>query len=171
MTDLSFPNGFLWGAATSSHQVEGGNVANDWWAWEKRVQPEIKQSGNACDQWNRWPSDVELISELGHNAHRLSLEWSRIEPEPDVFDEATLSHYADILQALRAKGIKTVVTLHHFTNPEWLAALGGWSSSCVVKYFVRYVDVVTRRLGSEIDMLLTINEPGVYAFMSYQIGA
>ncbi len=171
MIKLSFPSSFLWGAATSSHQVEGGNVANDWWAWEKRVQPEIKQSGNACDQWNRWPSDVELISELGHNAHRLSLEWSRIEPEPDVFDEATLCHYADILQALRAKGIKTVVTLHHFTNPEWLAALGGWSSSCVVKYFVRYVDVVTRRLGSEIDMLLTINEPGVYAFMSYQIGA
>ncbi len=161
----------MWGAATSSHQVEGENITNDWWAWEKRVQPESKQSGDACDQWNRWPSDVELISALGHNAHRLSLEWSRIEPEPGAFDEAALSHYADVLRALHAKGIKTVVTLHHFTNPQWLATLGGWSESCVVKYFVRYAEVVTRHLGSEIDILLTINEPSVYAFMSYQIGA
>lgn len=114
---------------------------------------------------------MKLIRELGHNAHRLSLEWSRIEPEPGVFDETVLSHYKEVLQALQAKGIKTIVTLHHFTNPQWLAALGGWSESCVVKYFTRYVETVTRSLASHIDILLTINEPGVYAFMSYQLGA
>lgn len=169
-TSSSFPSSFLWGASTSSHQVEGQNTRNDWWSWEKRVQPISKQSGDACDQWNRWPEDVALIEDLSHNAHRLSLEWSRIEPEPGVFDETALSHYREVLQALQAKGIKTIVTLHHFTNPVWLTALGGWSASCVVKYFARYAETVVRHLGLHIDYLVTINEPGVYAFMSYRIG-
>ncbi len=189
MPSLPFPPGFLWGAATSSHQVEGNNTLNDWYTWEKRVQPaekwsglasdqwnrweedvELKWSGLASDQWNRWEEDVELIRDLGHNAHRLSLEWSRIEPRPGEFDEAALDHYQQLLQALHAKGIKTVVTLHHFTNPLWLSEMGGWLSSCVVKRFTTYVEVVIKKLGADIDILLTINEPGVYAFMSYQAG-
>ncbi len=171
MSKLNFPQGFLWGAATSSHQVEGGNDQNDWWEWEKRTQPSEKQSKNACNQWNNWPEDVELIAELGHTATRLSLEWSRIEPKPDEFDQAALDHYRDFLIALRAKGIKTVVTLHHFTNPLWVSEFGGWSNSCVVKRFNSYAERVLQDLAPYIDILLTINEPGVYAFMSYQIGA
>ncbi|MBP9762398.1 glycoside hydrolase family 1 protein [Patescibacteria group bacterium] len=162
---------FLWGAATSSHQVEGNNQLNDWWDWEKRNQPETKQSGLACDQWQRWEEDVVLIKELGHNAHRLSLEWSRIEPTEGVFDETALDHYKLILQTLHKHGIKTVVTLHHFTNPQWLMVNGGWVNSCVVKRFSRYVEKVIQVLGNEMDFVLTINEPGVYAFMSYQVGA
>ena len=87
MNKLPFPTDFLWGAATSSHQVEGGNNRNDWWAWEKRVQPKEKQSGAAADQWNSWEEDVALIKELGHTCHRLSLEWSRVEPEDGIFNE------------------------------------------------------------------------------------
>jgi beta-glucosidase len=170
MNPLPFPAGFLWGAATSSHQVEGGNVRNDWWAWEERTQPSAKRSGQACDQWNCWKEDVDLMQELGHNAHRLSLEWSHIEPQEGVFDEAALTHYKKLLQALRARGIKTIVTLHHFTNPQWLSEKGGWLQSCVVKQFTRYAEVAVKNLGTEIDVLLTINEPGVYAFMSYQAG-
>lgn len=170
MDSFPFPKDFWWGAATSSHQVEGTNQNNDWWAWEQRVQPTEKRSGMACDQWNRWREDVELIQSLGHNAHRLSLEWSRIEPEPGVFDESVLAHYRELLDTLQRKGIKTVVTLHHFTNPQWLVELGGWSASCVVKRFRSYAAKVIAELGSSIDLLLTINEPGVYAFMSYQVG-
>lgn len=168
---LPFPPGFLWGASTSSHQVEGGNTKNDWWAWEVQAKPSHERSGVACDQWNRWEEDVALMAELGHNAHRLSLEWSRIEPEEGVFDPTAIEHYRLFLHALRAKGIKTVVTLHHFTNPTWLVAHGGWTSSCVVKRFTRYAEYVMQELGQEVDVLLTINEPGVYAFMSYQVGA
>jgi beta-glucosidase len=162
---------FLWGAATSSHQVEGGNQLNDWWEWEKRVQPKAKHSGIACDQWVRWEEDVTLIKELGQNAHRLSLEWSRIEPTEGTFDEAALAHYKNLLQTLHRNRIMTVVTLHHFTNPQWLMANGGWTNACVVKRFGRYVQKVIEALGDEIDIVLTINEPGVYAFMSYQVGA
>ncbi len=165
-----FPKDFLWGASTSSHQVEGENDKNDWWTWERTHQPSERQSGHACDQWYRWPEDAELIKALGHNSHRLSLEWSRIEPTEGVFDESALIHYQTLLSTLQASGIKTVVTLHHFTNPKWMAEKGGWRSSCVVKYFVRYVERVVSVLGSQIDYLITINEPTVYAFMSYRAG-
>lgn len=170
MKPLPFPPDFLWGAATSSHQVEGGNTNNDWWAWEERVQPPEKRSGQAADQWHRWSDDVQLIKELGHNAHRLSLEWSRIEPQEGVFDEDAIAHYKQLLSTLQSRGIKTVVTLHHFTNPQWLSAKGGWLSSCVVKDFTRYTEKVVGSLGKHIDYLITINEPGVFAFMSYQAG-
>ncbi len=167
----SSPLPFLWGAATSSHQVEGDNHLNDWWAWELDHQSSDKQSGHACDQWNRWKTDCSLIKDLGHNAHRLSLEWSRIEPEDGYFDQAAIEHYRVFLRTLRTQGIRTIVTLHHFTNPTWLAAQGGWTNSCVVKRYCRYVERVITDLGSEIDIVLTINEPGVYAFMSYQAGS
>lgn len=170
MQPIPFPPNFLWGAATSSHQIEGGNINNDWWDWEGRVQPPEKRSGETSDQWNRWPEDAVLMEDLGHNAHRLSLEWSRIEPQEGIFDEAALAHYKELLKILQAHGIKTVVTLHHFTNPQWLAAGGGWSSSCVVKRYTRYATQVVATLGEHIDYLITINEPGVYAFMSYQTG-
>lgn len=167
---LSFPEDFLWGAATSSHQVEGGNTLNDWWAWEQTLPLSDSRSNQACNHWNTWKADVQLIHELGHTAHRLSIEWSRIEPESGVFDEGAIAHYRDVLRGLKARGIKTVVTLHHFTNPKWLAAQGGWLKSCVVKRYLRYVEKVVRELGSEMDFILTLNEPGVYAYMSYRAG-
>lgn len=165
-----FPSDFLWGAATSSHQVEGNNRQNDWWAWEQAHQSAKKQSGPACDQWNRWKEDCVLIKTLGHNAHRLSLEWSRIEPEEGCFNPSAINHYRNLLETLRREGIQTIVTLHHFTNPQWLAAKGGWTNSCVVKHYCQYIEKVMAELGSEIDVVLTINEPSVYAYMSYTAG-
>ena len=167
-----FPEGFLWGAATSSHQVEGNNVNNDWWDWEQlpgKVAHGDK-SGDACDQYNRYRQDFEMARDLGHNAHRLSLEWSRIEPEEGRFDQGAIEHYRDVLGTLKSLGIATMVTLHHFTNPRWLAAKGGWLRPEVVGLFERYSRHVAVELGDLVDLWVTINEPMVYATQSFLFG-
>ena len=169
---LEFPQGFLWGAATSSHQVEGGASNNDWWEWE-RLGGKIADgttSETACDQYNRYEEDFDLAKQLGHNAHRLSLEWSRIEPEEGVFSSKQLTHYRHVLEALLRRGIEPVVTLHHFTNPLWLARQGGWENAKAVEYFTRYAKVVAGELGQFVQFWNTINEPSVYSYLSYVEG-
>lgn len=169
---LEFPEKFLWGAATAAHQVEGGNSNNDWWEWERRGGKiaDGTTSETACDQYNRYEEDFDLAAKLGHNAHRLSLEWSRIEPQEGGFSSSGIDHYRRVLEALRARGIEPVVTLHHFTNPLWLAREGGWENAKVVEYFTRYAKVVASELGGLVKFWNTINEPMVYAFESYVEG-
>ena len=170
---LEFPQGFLWGAATASHQVEGGNSNNDWWGWE-RLGGKIADgttSETACDQYNRYEEDFDLAKKLGHNTHRLSLEWSRIEPKEGVFSSTQLKHYRRVLEALCNRGIEPMVTLHHFTNPIWLAGSGGWENGKVVEYFARYAKVVAGELGGVVRLWNTINEPTVYSYLSYVEGA
>ncbi len=167
---IRFPKHFLWGSATSSHQVEGDNSLNDWWAWEQ-TQPITHRSGKACDSWHRWQEDLQLLQELGQNAYRFSFEWSRIEPKEGMFDQVAIAHYRTILEACRARGITSIVTFHHFTNPNWLAEKGGWREASAVEAFAEYAERCLHELGELIDILITINEPQVYAFMSYQIGA
>jgi len=162
-----FPKGFLWGAATSSHQVEGGNENCDWWKFE--IERKLELSGAACDQYSKYEEDAELISSLGQNAHRLSLEWSRIEPTPGVFDEEAIEHYRKVLSALKSRGIKVALTIHHFTNPSWLGA-EGWERHSVVKHFTRFVDRVVREYDELVDLWITINEPMVFLFMGWQAG-
>ena len=124
MTPKRFPPGFLWGTATSAHQVEGQNTNNQWWDWEQ--QPgriwHGDKSGDACDWWRNAETDFDRMTALGQNAHRLSIEWSRIEPCEGMFDPAALARYRAMLQGLRDRGITPMVTLHHFTNPRWLEA-------------------------------------------------
>lgn len=164
-----FPAGFLWGAATSAHQVEGGNRTNDWWQAEQSGALPFA-SGDACDHYRRYATDFDLARSAGHNAHRLSIEWSRVEPEDGVFDEAALAHYQAVVQALRARGLEPVVTLHHFTNPVWLAARGGWLDRATPERFKRYAAVVARALAAEVRWWVTINEPTVYAKNAYVSG-
>lgn len=167
-----FPEGFLWGAATSSHQVEGNNVNNDWWDWEQ-LPGKIAhgdKSGDACDQYNRYRQDFAMARDLGHNAHRLSLEWSRIEPAGGRFDRGAIEHYRDVLGTLKSFGMATMVTLHHFTNPRWLAAKGGWARPEVVGLFERYSRHVAEQLGDLVDLWVTINEPMVYATHGFLFG-
>ena len=161
---LEFPEGFLWGAATAAHQVEGGNRNNDWWEWE-HVGGKIVDgttSETACEQYTRYEEDFDLARRLGHNAHRLSLEWSRIEPEEGTFSTEAISHYRQVIEALREREIEPFVTLHHFTNPIWLARQGGWENAKVVEYFTRYAKVVAGELGGRVKFWNTINEPMVY---------
>lgn len=167
-----FPVGFLWGAATSSHQVEGNNVSNDWWDWEQlpgKVAHGDK-SGDACDQYRRYPQDFAMAQDLGHNAHRFSIEWSRIEPAEGRFDRGAIEHYRDVLKTLKSRGMAAMLTLHHFTNPRWLAAKGGWERPWVVELFEKYSRHVAEELGDLVDFWITINEPMVYAVQSFLLG-
>lgn len=157
-----FPAGFLWGAATAAHQVEGDNRGSDWWAAEQAgLLPH--RSGRACAHLERFEQDFDMARAHGHNAHRLSLEWSRLEPEPGRFDEAAFDHYRRVLDALRTRAVEPVVTLHHFTAPAWFAERGGWLAADSVERFGRYVDEVVGRLGERIRWWITVNEPTVLA--------
>lgn len=157
---------FLYGAATSAHQVEGNNVHNDWWMWE-RGDTKRHRSGKAVDHYSRFREDLALAASLGHNAHRLSLEWSRIEPNEGKWNQKEIAHYREVLSELKKLGLTSFVTLHHFTNPIWLARKGGWENPETVRLFQRYTEKVAEELGDLIDFWVTINEPVVYAMQSY----
>lgn len=166
---LEFPKNFLWGAATSSHQVEGDNVNNDWWAFEQ-TRPEKYRSGKACNQYELYNQDFKLASDLGHNSHRLSIEWSRIEPEKGKFNEEEIEHYRQVLKSLKDKGFTVMLTLNHFTLPLWLAKKGGWESLFAPKYFERFVKKVVPEFKDYVDLWVTINEPGVIVWQCYLLG-
>jgi beta-glucosidase len=165
-----FPPGFLWGASTASHQVEGGNQWNDWWQAEQ-AGTVPHRSDRACGQYERFASDFDMAREWGHNAHRLSIEWSRIEPSQGKWNEAALDHYRQVIRALRERGIEPLVTLHHFTNPRWFADRGGWVRGDSVQLFARYVTEVVKRLAGEVRYWLPINEPTVYIKRAYVAGS
>jgi len=164
-----FPSDFLWGAATSAHQVEGGNTNNDWSAWEEggRVR---SPAGLACDHFNRFREDFDLAKHLLHNAHRFSLEWSRIEPEEGRFSDEGLQHYRDVIESLKSRGIEPVVTIHHYTIPRWLAAKGGWDNDAIERYFVAYVTRVVEAYGDLVRWWITLNEPVVQVFKGWLVG-
>ena len=167
--DLQFPRSFLWGTATAAHQVEGGNVDSDWWDWEQRPGRvrDGSRSGLACDHYRRFRDDFDLLSGLHQNSHRLSVEWSRIEPRPGEFDREAIRHYREVLEALRDRGIEPLVTLHHFTNPLWFSRQGAWEDLSAIDVFVRFVRLVVREYGDLVRRWVTINEPVVYAQMGY----
>ena len=151
---------FLWGAATAAHQIEGGNVNSDYWVMEHVPGTYFKDpSGDACDSFVRWREDMALIRSAGLNSYRFSVEWARIEPEPGEFSEAALAHYRRICVECREAGITPVVTLHHFSSPRWVAAMGGWEDFAVVDRFVRYAERTARALAGVVDWFCTMNEP------------
>jgi len=160
MSDKKFPEGFYWGAATASYQVEGGITNNDWAlaAEEGRVP----FCGIACDHYNRYKEDFDLAQELGHNAHRFSVEWARIEPEEGKFDEREIEHYRDVLNNLRARNIEPFITLWHFTLPLWFSNKGGFEQEDSAEIFARYCTYVVQKLGDLCVNFSTINEPSVY---------
>ncbi|HSQ61440.1 MAG TPA: family 1 glycosylhydrolase, partial [Acidobacteriota bacterium] len=166
------PSPFLWGVGTSAHQVEGGNDRNDWWDWERRPGAIHggARSGDACLHWERFESDLDLVRALGLNAYRFSVEWSRLEPEPGAYDDAALAHYRAVASACRARGLEPVVTLHHFTNPRWFAAAGGWETPANLPGFARFARWAGAGLGDLVDRWITVNEPEVLGFYGYDSG-
>ena len=167
-----FPPGFMWGTATSAHQVEGGNRHNDWWRFEHQpgAIADGTLSGDACRHYQRFDEDFALAAADGHNAHRLSLEWSRIEPERDRVDRAAVAHYHAVFESLRRHRLTPIVTLHHFTNPLWIADQGGWENRDTLERYAGFVRLCAREYGGEVDWWCTVNEPEVYAFRSYSEG-
>ena len=166
--DITFPEGFLWGAATAAHQIEGGNVNNDSWAREH--QPDsgyAESSGDACDSLHRWPEDIALVSAMGLGAYRFSLEWSRIEPAEGEFSTAALDHYRRICAACCQRNIDPVVTFHHFTTPTWFNARGGWEAVDAPETFARFVARAGGHLGDLIGWACTLNELNLIGARGY----
>lgn len=158
---IAFPDGFLWGTATAAHQVEGGNDNNDWYAWEQQAGNIANGdvSGEAADHYDRFDEDFALAASLGQNAHRFSIEWSRVEPSRDVWDEAEIAHYQAVLDSLASHGLKPLVTLEHFTVPLWVADLQGWSNPEVAGEFTEFASRMAAEFGGQVDDWLTFNEP------------
>jgi beta-glucosidase len=163
---MRFPDGFLWGAATAGHQVEGGNVNSDCWylEWAKGSMF-AEPSGDACDHYHRYGEDVAILAGLGCNAYRFSIEWARVEPEEGFFSRAELDHYRRMLASCVEHGVTPVVTYNHFTVPRWFAAAGGWASGAAADRFARYASRVTERLGDLVPWACTLNEPNVMALL------
>ena len=168
-----FPRGFLWGTATAAHQVEGFNSNNQWWEWEQTPGKIIHgdKSGAACDWWNgKWRDDLDRAVENGQNTHRLSIEWSRVQPNIDEWDEDAVDRYIEILRGLVERNLTPFVTLHHFSNPLWLSEFGAWENEESIHYFEEYVRRVVDVLKDYVTYWVTINEPNVYTFLSYLTG-
>jgi beta-glucosidase len=192
---LKFPKDFFWGAATSAHQVEGGND-NDWTLWEKknarRLAREAKNcwqkwqreefpemlesvnyiSGRACDHYNLFNEDFNLAKRLGHNAHRFSIEWSRVEPEGGKFNEKEIKHYQVVIESLRKRGLEPFLTLYHWTLPVWFVKKGGWLNKDAPEYFARYAEKVLSQSFTKgwVKFCITLNEPQIYASQSFLRG-
>lgn len=190
--ELQFPKKFLWGASISTHQVEGGND-NQWTVWELEtaqvkvaqapynykhldIWPEIQSdalnpsnyvSGKATDHYNRYETDFDLAKKIHLNTLRVGIEWSRIEPEEGVFEPEAVEHYRRYFNALKKRGITPVITLWHWTFPEWFGKKGGFLRRRNIKYFTRYINFITQELGTFFGYVITLNEPTVYAAMSY----
>jgi len=177
MKNLKFPENFIWGTAISAYQTEGNNKNTDWWAWEqetfktpgKKKYP-LEKSGIACDFYNKYEEDFDLCKKLNNNAVRLSVEWARIEPQEGIWDKREIEHYKKVLRSAQNKGLKTFVTLHHFTNPLWFSKKGGWQNPKSAKYFERYAKKCAEEFGEWMNVVLTINEPQTLALMAYVRG-
>lgn len=171
---FTFPTGFLWGSATASHQVEGNNTNNDWYAWEQTPGKIINgdKSGKACDWWNgrRWREDFDRARETYQNAHRFSIEWSRVQPEADRWDESAIDRYREMLLGLKERDMVPMVTLFHFSSPLWFVEMGGWENEAAVDLFEAYVRRMVSALKAHCNLWVTINEPNVYAVGGWMAG-
>ena len=163
---FAFPDDFLWGASTAGHQVEGGNVNADIWPLEWD-EPSLftEPSGDACDHYHRYPEDIATLADLGLNAYRFSLEWSRIEPEPGYFSRAALDHYRRMIATCLEHDVTPVVTYSHFTTPRWFAGRGGWGGPDAVTRFARFAEKATAHLGDLLGWVATLNEPNVITML------
>lgn len=157
-----FPDGFLWGAATSGHQVEGGNINSDYWEREWAEGTNFAEpSGDTVDHYHRYPEDIATLGALGLTAYRFSVEWSRIEPECGFFSRAALDHYRRMAETCHAHGIEPIITLSHWSVPRWFAHQGAWASEHAATLFGRFAEKVTEHLGDMVSWVCTLNEPNL----------
>ena len=157
-----FPDGFLWGASTSGHQIEGQNVASDLWYLEHLPATKfVEPSGDAANSFQLWETDLDIVRDIGLNTYRFSVEWSRIEPVEGRFSTSMLEHYRGIAIGCRQRGIHPIVTFNHFTAPLWFSADGGWTNAKAPKRFARFCERVAESLAADIAYAVTLNEPQI----------
>jgi len=167
LDDLWFPENFQWGTATAAHQVEG-HLVNNWSVHE--ASKGLEASGAACDHWNRWREDFQLLSNLGMTSYRFSIEWSRLEPEEGQWDDGAMKVYSDMVDELIERDIRPVVTLHHFSHPDWWEGKGGFADRANLPFFLRYCERVVDMLSDRVTTWVTVNEPTVFSTMGYTLG-
>lgn len=164
---LTFPDGFLWGAATAAHQIEGNNVNSNWWMHENEPGTTIVEpSGDAADSYHRYRDDMKLLADLGLNSYRFSIEWARIEPERGMLSRASVDHYRRMVDACLEFGIEPIVTLMHFTVPRWFERDGFWRAPDAADLFARYTELALPIVGSDVRYVCTINEPNIAAMLA-----
>lgn len=170
---FTFPKGFLWGTATSAYQVEGNSKNNQWYTWEQEPGKIVDghTCGLACDWWSgRWREDFDRAAEMGNNALRFSVEWSRVQPAPDRWDEHAIDAYIEMLRGLVSRNLFPLVTLHHFTDPLWVDEVGGWANPEVPALFATYARRMAEAFKGFVTTWATINEPNVTAIAGYAMG-
>src|SRR5512136_1291181 len=168
-----FPRGFLWGTATAAYQVEGNNTNSNWYYWEQKPGKIIHgdKAGAACDWWNgRWREDFRRAAEGAQNAHRMSIEWSRIQPAPDRWDEEALNRYVEMVRGLAELNMTPLITLHHYSDPQWIVDIGSWENEMSAGYFEKYVRKVVYALKDYVNLWCTLNEPNGYAAQGFIVG-
>lgn len=171
MKSSGIPNNkFLVGTASSAHQIEGDNIYNNWHKKEIMLE-QIEDSGKAINGYELYKTDRKIMQDLGCNAYRFSIEWSRINPTEGVYKDKEIEHYNNVISDLIDNGITPVITLHHFTNPIWFAEKGGWLKRSNVSYFIRYLEYLIPRLDKRVEYFITINEPNVYTASQYVVKA
>ncbi|MGP3534609.1 glycoside hydrolase family 1 protein [Microbacterium sp. RD1] len=165
---MTFPPGFLWGASTAAHQIEGGNVNSDWWQreWGHLAGAPVEEpSGDAADSYHRYREDMDLLARAGLTSYRFSIEWARIQPERGYVSRAAIEHYRRMVAAARERGLEPMVTLHHFTNPVWFTRDGGWHRDAAVDEFRRYVEAALPVL-EDVRLVCTVNEPNMVSVLA-----
>ena len=164
---LTFPSGFLWGTATAPTQVEG-HIENE---WTNFTALDGENCHIACDNYHRYSEDIDWMARLGTNAYRFGIEWGRLQSAPFApLNPTELARYVDLLDRLIAKGITPMVVLHHFSNPPWINAAGGWTNAATIPAFVDYVTKLVAALKERVWLWNTFNEPDTYACVAYLLG-
>ena len=152
-----FPENFFFGSGYAGHQVEGNNCHSQWWHHEQAgATPE--KSGVAVNSYELYQTDIALAHELGHQAFRTSVEWSRIEPEEGIFDADAAEHYVRLFAGLKEKGLKTFATLVHFTHPQWFEERGHFTKIENLAFFQRYVEYIVPLIAPYVDYWNVLNE-------------
>lgn len=171
MKPFTLPKGLRLGVATASTQIEGGESNSNWNDWYRKGGiRDGSDPARANDHYRRYREDIDLMAQMGMQCYRMSIEWSRLEPQRDVFDDAEYQHYRDEITYLQSKGIEVLLTLHHFNNPMWFESLGGFEHKDSPLMFEAFVRHTMHKLGDLVDRYVTINEPNVYATSAYYFG-
>ncbi|MBF4691617.1 glycoside hydrolase family 1 protein [Fusibacter ferrireducens] len=171
MKPFNLPSTFKLGSATAATQIEGGDLNSNWYHWGLQGRIANQESSIvAADHYNRYREDIDLMKQLHQEVYRMSIEWSRIEPEEGIWSEEGIKHYRQELTLLIEAGIEPLVTLHHFSQPQWFEAIGAWTHDKCVFYFTRFVKKVIESIGDLVNEYCTINEPNVLVNDSYMDG-
>jgi beta-glucosidase len=176
LSRFDFPPGFLFGAATAAYQIEGtkwgGCGLNHWDTFAATPGNVVRaEDGSvACDHFNRWPQDLDLLKQANMDAYRFSTSWSRVMPDGRHVNPEGLAFYDRLVDGMLERGLKPFQTLYHWEMPSALADLGGWTNRDVASWFADYAEAITGKIGDRVETIATINEPWCVAWLSHFMG-